>query len=111
MTLGISAGSFDLQEVVLEGAFGEGGKSLEAVALSGLLDTRQAGRLGYEPTGRDACRDIPLAGGECVPCENGEPVCLDVRYENLVGVPLPEPGFAATFLLGVGMLSVIARRR
>ncbi len=111
MTIGWNGWPVSLEQMVLEGAFGEGGKSVEALSMTALLDLRQGGPLGYEPTGQAACRDVRLAGGECVPCADGEAVCVSVRYEGLAGVPVPEPGFAGAFIVGAGFLMALRRSR
>ena len=110
MSFGSREGSVYVQDLILEGSFGEGGRSIEAVSLSGRLDTREAGALGYDAFGADACEDVKLAGGECTPCPDGERRCLEFRYENLQGIPVPEPGFAGALMLGIASLRVFARR-
>jgi hypothetical protein len=82
----VSGYQLPIADFVLSGTLSADGSSFVGGTLSGLGDTRYAGGVLFQPNNPAAMCE--LAGGvgvQCVECADGEPYCLDVQLEALVG--------------------------
>jgi CubicO group peptidase (beta-lactamase class C family) len=81
-------GQVDVSDFVVEGAFSDRGMALTDVALTGVIDTRQAGTL----LGRTSvCANTARGGGGCTPCADGVAACVTFRYEGIRGDRVTPP--------------------
>ncbi len=72
------------RDVVLSAAFADGGKALADVRLTGVLDARDLAPMADEGWPK-ICRDLDPAEGACVPCDDGNPSCIQVTAEWIDG--------------------------
>lgn len=80
-----------ISEMSLQGTFSPDGTVFGGGVLAGLGDTRNLGSTINQP-GNDGAM-CELAGGlgvECTACLDGEPYCLQMRAEHMVGTLLPD---------------------
>lgn len=77
----------ELRDATLSGAFEPNGGAIDALSLSGTIDTRPIE--AFLP-GSDLCLLVDGLGASCKPCPDLEERCLDVRVEQLDATVISE---------------------
>jgi CubicO group peptidase (beta-lactamase class C family) len=89
VTLATTVGPLKVNDFVIEGAFSDRGTALTAVAITGVVDTRQAETLLGWPY--DSVCAGPRASAGCTRCDDGVAACVAFRYEGVRGGRVTPP--------------------
>ena len=87
VTLIIAGDAVDIGNLEANGAFATDGSSFGCAGFTGLVDTRPlVPLLGQEDSPDDfICTLVAGYGAACVPCRDGEPLCLDLEVDHAKG--------------------------
>lgn len=83
--LDFSGATIPVYDFAFSGTFAADGNSIGGGAVSGLGDTRYAGDLVGDDSPNAVCDLAAGFGVACVPCPDGEPLCLPVSIQNIQG--------------------------
>lgn len=87
VTLIIAGDAVDIGNLAASGAFAPDGGSFGCAGFTGLVDTRPlVPLLGQDDSPDDfICTLVAGYGAACVPCRDGEPLCLDLEVDHAQG--------------------------
>lgn len=74
-----------VEDYVFQATFQPDGRSLGGGVLSGRGDTRHLGELLGDDRPEAMCELAESLGVDCLPCNDGQPFCLDIRAEDIHG--------------------------
>ena len=82
-----SSAEAPVTDFLMAATFSPDGQSMGGGQISGLADTRSLGSIINQPDNDNAICDFAqkLAGVECSACPDGEPYCIQLTAENVVG--------------------------